>query len=166
MKGRTSFFVIQPKFTNLDIRLTIDITSGALNVYITYSSEFFKITTNGSSAEHVVELDDAGLYEETYRSRRGSDQGRERRTAAQELSAPMEQVCVPFGSEWMEQSFKFIFVLFGIWNSLSLSNSNPHCNMFQRSLYKDPLFVKLQKIIHPLAFIGSLLYVGDLLLHK
>ncbi|XP_033641193.1 multiple epidermal growth factor-like domains protein 8 [Asterias rubens] len=71
--GRASFFVVQPKFTNLDIRLTIDITSGALDVYITYSSEFFKIMTNQTSGRHMVELDGADLFEEAYRSKRGSD---------------------------------------------------------------------------------------------
>lgn len=32
--GQTKFFVIQPRFMNVDIRIIVDVTSGELNLYM------------------------------------------------------------------------------------------------------------------------------------
>ncbi|XP_022097491.1 multiple epidermal growth factor-like domains protein 8 [Acanthaster planci] len=84
--GRASFFVVQPKFTNLDIRLTVDVTAGALDVYITHSFDYLRVATNRTTGEHSVSLEGANLYEEAYRAkRRTKGLPRERRNVPQEL---------------------------------------------------------------------------------
>lgn len=32
--GQTTFFVVQPRFMNVDIRIIVDVTSGELNLYM------------------------------------------------------------------------------------------------------------------------------------
>ncbi|XP_014282328.1 multiple epidermal growth factor-like domains protein 8 [Halyomorpha halys] len=55
--GQTVFFVVQPRFMNVDIRITIDITQGALDMYISPKDDTFVIETNSSTGHHLIKLD-------------------------------------------------------------------------------------------------------------
>ncbi len=54
-QGRSSFFYVQPKYTNLDIRLTVDVTVGALDVFLTYDESVFRVLVNRTSGVHFIE---------------------------------------------------------------------------------------------------------------
>lgn len=54
--GRTVFFGVQPKFTNVDIRITIDVTFGGVDVYISTSYETFAVDVNRATGFHSVRV--------------------------------------------------------------------------------------------------------------
>ncbi|XP_072048547.1 multiple epidermal growth factor-like domains protein 8 [Amphiura filiformis] len=54
-QGRSSFFYVQPKYTNLDIRLTVDVTVGALDVFLTYDESVFRVFVNQTSGVHTID---------------------------------------------------------------------------------------------------------------
>ena len=55
--GKTVFFAVQPRFMNVDIRLVIDVTQGALDLYLGPRDDCFIVRPNMSSALHDIELD-------------------------------------------------------------------------------------------------------------
>uniref|UniRef100_S4RXC7 EGF-like domain-containing protein n=1 Tax=Petromyzon marinus TaxID=7757 RepID=S4RXC7_PETMA len=56
--GRTVFFAVQPKFTNVDIRLTVDVTFGTVDIYVSNSFSTFSVEVNGTTGRHVVTVRD------------------------------------------------------------------------------------------------------------
>lgn len=55
--GQTVFFVVQPRFMNVDIRITLDITQGALDMYMSPKDDTFVVETNSSTGAHIIKLD-------------------------------------------------------------------------------------------------------------
>ncbi|XP_050427055.1 multiple epidermal growth factor-like domains protein 8 [Adelges cooleyi] len=55
--GQTSFFVVQPRFMNVDIRITVDITQGAVDFFLTSHEDIFIITKNTSLHKNVFDFD-------------------------------------------------------------------------------------------------------------
>lgn len=68
--GAASFFVIMPKYSDLDIRLTVDITYGALDVYITYDSDVFIVSYDEEMQQQVIAVDEDYVNASTERKRR------------------------------------------------------------------------------------------------
>ncbi|KAH0631676.1 hypothetical protein JD844_006126 [Phrynosoma platyrhinos] len=58
--GRTVFFGVQPKFTNVDIRITIDVTFGGVDVYISTSYETFVVDVDRATGVHSVRIVSSG----------------------------------------------------------------------------------------------------------
>ncbi|XP_062620474.1 multiple epidermal growth factor-like domains protein 8 isoform X1 [Saccostrea cucullata] len=56
-KGRTVFFAVQPRYLNVDIRITIDVTHGAADVYFSSSEKTFTVNVQQGTGVHMVELD-------------------------------------------------------------------------------------------------------------
>ncbi|XP_061416595.1 multiple epidermal growth factor-like domains protein 8 [Lethenteron reissneri] len=56
--GRTVFFAVQPKFTNVDIRLTVDVTFGAVDIYVSNSFSTFSVEVNSTTGRHIVTVRD------------------------------------------------------------------------------------------------------------
>ncbi|XP_035382451.1 multiple epidermal growth factor-like domains protein 8 isoform X1 [Electrophorus electricus] len=54
--GRTVFFAAQPKFTNVDIRVTIDVTFGEVEVYVSNSHDTFIVEVNRQTGVHTVKI--------------------------------------------------------------------------------------------------------------
>ncbi|XP_007430507.1 multiple epidermal growth factor-like domains protein 8 [Python bivittatus] len=54
--GRSVFFGVQPKFTNVDIRITIDVTFGGVDVYISTSYETFVVDVDRATGIHLVRI--------------------------------------------------------------------------------------------------------------
>ncbi|XP_068203463.1 multiple epidermal growth factor-like domains protein 8 [Palaemon carinicauda] len=64
--GQTVFFAVQPKFMNVDIRLILDITKGAADVYFSSRDDTFVVTVNQTTMQHQIEIDGSyPLAEET-----------------------------------------------------------------------------------------------------
>ncbi|EDW76175.2 uncharacterized protein Dwil_GK15317 [Drosophila willistoni] len=55
--GQTVFFVIQPRFMNVDIRIIIDVTQGELDVFMSPQDDSFIVETNDTSGYHDIFLD-------------------------------------------------------------------------------------------------------------
>ncbi|XP_076868849.1 multiple epidermal growth factor-like domains protein 8 [Brachyhypopomus gauderio] len=54
--GRTVFFAAQPKFTNVDIRVTIDVTFGEVEVYVSNSHDTFIVEVDRQTGVHAVKI--------------------------------------------------------------------------------------------------------------
>ncbi|XP_049313887.1 multiple epidermal growth factor-like domains protein 8 [Bactrocera dorsalis] len=55
--GQTVFFVIQPRFMNVDIRIIIDVTQGELDVFMSPQDDSFIVETNETTGFHEIFLD-------------------------------------------------------------------------------------------------------------
>uniref|UniRef100_A0A8C9SJ64 Multiple EGF like domains 8 n=1 Tax=Scleropages formosus TaxID=113540 RepID=A0A8C9SJ64_SCLFO len=60
-RGRTVFFAAQPKFTNVDIRVTIDVTFGEVEVYVSNSHDTFIVEVDRQTGVHTIKIEDDGL---------------------------------------------------------------------------------------------------------
>ncbi|XP_067304723.1 multiple epidermal growth factor-like domains protein 8 [Pseudorasbora parva] len=58
LRGRTVFFSAQPKFTNVDIRVTIDVTFGEVEVYVSNSHDTFIVEVDRQTGVHTIKIED------------------------------------------------------------------------------------------------------------
>ncbi|KAF5283548.1 hypothetical protein FQR65_LT13840 [Abscondita terminalis] len=62
--GEMVFFVIQPRFMNVDIRIMIDVTQGKLNVFMSTHDDTYVVYPNMTTGLHEIDLDPQyGLWE-------------------------------------------------------------------------------------------------------
>lgn len=54
--GRAIFYAIYPRFTNVDIRMTIDLFVGAVDVYVANENDQFTVIFNETTAQHQVNV--------------------------------------------------------------------------------------------------------------
>lgn len=54
--GQTVFFVVQPRYMNVDIRVIVDVTQGALDLYMSPSDDTFVVNVNSSNGAHTVRI--------------------------------------------------------------------------------------------------------------
>ncbi|XP_078380393.1 multiple epidermal growth factor-like domains protein 8 isoform X1 [Oculina patagonica] len=54
--GRAIFYAIYPRYTNVDIRMTIDMFAGAVDVYAANENDEFTVIFNETSEEHQVNI--------------------------------------------------------------------------------------------------------------
>ncbi|XP_074428070.1 multiple epidermal growth factor-like domains protein 8, partial [Larus michahellis] len=54
--GRTVLFGVQPKFTNVDIRITLDVTFGAVDLYVSTAYDTFAVDVDPATGRHLVRL--------------------------------------------------------------------------------------------------------------
>lgn len=55
--GQTTFFVIQPRFMNVDIRIIVDVTQGELNLYMSPQDDALVVETNAQTSHHHIQFD-------------------------------------------------------------------------------------------------------------
>ncbi|KAG5668747.1 hypothetical protein PVAND_016674 [Polypedilum vanderplanki] len=55
--GKMQFFVIQPRFMNVDIRIIIDVTEGEIDLQMINNDDSFVVFTNQSTGDHEILLD-------------------------------------------------------------------------------------------------------------
>lgn len=55
--GQIVFFVIQPRYMNVDIRIVVDVTQGELDLFMSPQEDSFIVLTNKSTGFHNVFLD-------------------------------------------------------------------------------------------------------------
>lgn len=51
------FFALQPKFMNVDIRITIDVTQGNVDLYMSPRDDTFVVEMNTTAGSQYIELD-------------------------------------------------------------------------------------------------------------
>jgi multipile epidermal growth factor-like domains protein 8 len=56
-EGKTVFFVIQPRFMNVDIRIILDVTQGEVDFLMASNDDSFVVLTNHSNGLHEILLD-------------------------------------------------------------------------------------------------------------
>lgn len=61
--GQTVFFVVSPRFMNVDIRILIDVTQGELDVFMSPLDDSFIVETNQSTGHHNILLDNRYYWE-------------------------------------------------------------------------------------------------------
>lgn len=54
--GRAIFYAIYPRFTNVDIRMTIDMFAGAVDVYVASENDEFTVIFNETADRHQVNV--------------------------------------------------------------------------------------------------------------
>lgn len=57
MGGKTVFFVVQPRFMNVDIRIILDVTQGDVDFFMSANDDSFVVLTNNSNGLHDILLD-------------------------------------------------------------------------------------------------------------
>ncbi|KYM76277.1 Multiple epidermal growth factor-like domains protein 8 [Atta colombica] len=55
--GQTVFYMVQPRFMNVDIRVMVDVTQGALNLFLSPRDDSFVVILNSTTGYQEVELD-------------------------------------------------------------------------------------------------------------
>ncbi|XP_046588912.1 multiple epidermal growth factor-like domains protein 8 isoform X1 [Neodiprion lecontei] len=55
--GQTVFYMVQPRFMNVDIRVMVDVTQGALDLFLSPRDDSFVVSLNSSTGYQDVELD-------------------------------------------------------------------------------------------------------------
>lgn len=55
--GQTTFFVIQPRFMNVDIRIIVDVTQGELNLYMSPQDDALVVETSPETSHHNIFFD-------------------------------------------------------------------------------------------------------------
>ncbi|CAH0390198.1 unnamed protein product [Bemisia tabaci] len=55
--GHSVFFVVQPRFMNVDIRLTVDVTQGSVDLYLSPRDDTFIVDINATSGAHSILFD-------------------------------------------------------------------------------------------------------------
>lgn len=55
--GQTVFYMVQPRFMNVDIRIMVDVTQGALDLFLSPRDDSFVVTINSTTGYQDVELD-------------------------------------------------------------------------------------------------------------
>ncbi|XP_032618914.2 multiple epidermal growth factor-like domains protein 8, partial [Chelonoidis abingdonii] len=55
-RGRTVLFGVQPKFTNVDIRITVDVTFGAVDLFVSPAYDTFAVEVDRATGVHAVQV--------------------------------------------------------------------------------------------------------------
>lgn len=55
--GQTVFFVVQPRFMNVDIRIIVDVTQGELDLFMSPQEDSFVVLNNETIGQHEIFLD-------------------------------------------------------------------------------------------------------------
>ncbi|XP_023931409.1 multiple epidermal growth factor-like domains protein 8 isoform X3 [Lingula anatina] len=69
-KGQTVFFAVQPRYLNVDIRVTIDVTSGGVDVYFSPYNDTFIVSVDPNSWKHNITIDPSYVAVDSQSSRR------------------------------------------------------------------------------------------------
>lgn len=52
--GQTVFYMVQPRFMNVDIRVMVDVTQGALDLFLSPRDDTFVVTLNATTGYQDV----------------------------------------------------------------------------------------------------------------
>lgn len=65
--GQTVFVAVNPRYMNVDIRVIVDVTQGAVDLYLSPNDSSFVVSVNSSTGSHAVELDPTYYKHEPFR---------------------------------------------------------------------------------------------------
>lgn len=54
--GQTVFYMVQPRFMNVDIRVMVDVTQGALDLFLSPRDDSFVVTLNSTTGYQEVRV--------------------------------------------------------------------------------------------------------------
>lgn len=54
--GQTVFYMVQPRFMNVDIRVMVDVTQGALDLFLSPRDDSFVVTLNSTTGYQDVRV--------------------------------------------------------------------------------------------------------------
>ncbi|XP_058808805.1 multiple epidermal growth factor-like domains protein 8 isoform X2 [Phymastichus coffea] len=80
--GQTVFYMVQPRFMNVDIRIMVDVTQGALDLFLSPRDDTFVVNLNSTTGYQKVELDEKFKWRKDYEyiwPEDGPFRGRERK---------------------------------------------------------------------------------------
>ncbi|XP_043511947.1 multiple epidermal growth factor-like domains protein 8 isoform X2 [Frieseomelitta varia] len=60
--GQTVFYMVQPRFMNVDIRVMVDVTQGALDLFLSPREDSFVVILNSTTGYQDVELDSRFMW--------------------------------------------------------------------------------------------------------
>lgn len=60
--GQTVFFVIQPRFMNVDIRIIVDVTQGELDLFMSPQDDSFVVLPNETNGDQDIYLDNRYVW--------------------------------------------------------------------------------------------------------
>ncbi len=60
--GQTQFFVIQPRFMNVDIRIIVDVTQGELDLFMSPQDDSFVVLPNQTNGDQDIYLDSRYIW--------------------------------------------------------------------------------------------------------
>lgn len=60
--GQTVFYMVQPRFMNVDIRVMVDVTQGALDLFLSPRDDSFVVTLNSTTGYQDVRVLYAFFY--------------------------------------------------------------------------------------------------------
>lgn len=66
--GQTTFFMIQPRFMNVDIRILVDVTSGELNLFMSPQEDALVVETSLENSHHNIYFDSKYTWFADYNS--------------------------------------------------------------------------------------------------
>ncbi|VVD02143.1 unnamed protein product, partial [Leptidea sinapis] len=55
--GQTVFLAVNPRYMNVDIRVIVDVTQGAVDLYMSPNDSSFVVSVNATTGAHAIELD-------------------------------------------------------------------------------------------------------------
>ncbi|XP_023245420.1 multiple epidermal growth factor-like domains protein 8 [Copidosoma floridanum] len=64
--GQTVFYMVQPRFMNVDIRILVDVTQGALDLFLSPRDDTFVVNVNSSTGFQEIELDEKIKWRKDY----------------------------------------------------------------------------------------------------
>lgn len=64
--GQTVFVAVNPRYMNVDIRVIVDVTQGAVDLYMSPNDSAFVVSVNSTTGAHTVEMDPS-YYKQPYR---------------------------------------------------------------------------------------------------
>ncbi|KAG7311412.1 hypothetical protein JYU34_002454 [Plutella xylostella] len=65
--GQTVFVAVNPRYMNVDIRVIVDVTSGAVDLFLSPNDSSFVVSVNATTGAHAVELDPSYYKHEPFR---------------------------------------------------------------------------------------------------
>lgn len=87
LRGRTVFFAVQPRYLNVDIRVTIDITKGGVDIYFSSSDQTFIVDVSKNNGSHSIKLDPSLATDMTFPNPHDVQHGGRHRRSVQNSSS-------------------------------------------------------------------------------
>ena len=155
--GKTVFFVVQPRFMNVDIRIILDVTEGDVDFFMSSNDDSFVVLTNHSNGIHEVLLD--SKYQWIQEVDNGFEYTENLNITPLVTSSKksFENVSVPHGFTDDRgasdcRSYGKFYVIDKVAQSLSTHITLDHCNTLLRVFgLKNRLVVTLPQNIHNLS---------------
>ena len=160
--GQTVFFVIQPRFMNVDIRIFLDVTVGEIDFFMTTNDDSFVVLTNYSNNYHEILLDSKYQWMQEYSENSDYSENLNITPLVTSSKKSFENISIPHGftdERSVDCRFGKFYVLDQIADPLTTFVKLKRCNTLLRVFkLKHRLVVTLPQSIHNLS--GTRFYIA------